>query len=165
METKLQMDVSCDMPMSIYLQPIIVITFVNYKLLRSKFRSVFKLVKDSKKNFKNNLDVRSFYFIQSVYTIYLCMGMAIYLFYLLQEVVNSERILTTNRFNPIEVFNHLKRLENFEVAEPRRFGFQLEREEVRSVYRLTSVYCVVICKQVNQDEDEVNLLIRIPNQP
>jgi hypothetical protein len=50
METKLQMDVKayeaedevdvdvvvgCDMPMSIYLQPIIVITFVS-KLLRSK---------------------------------------------------------------------------------------------------------------------------------
>ncbi len=80
-------------------------------------------------------------------------------------MVNSERILTTNRFNPIEVFNHLKRLENFEVAEPRRFGFQLESEEVRRVYRLTSVYCVVICKYVNQDEDELNLLIRISNQP
>ncbi len=59
-ETKLQMDVKadeaedefdvdvvvgCDMPMSIYLQPIIVITFVS-KLLRSKvFRSVLKISK------------------------------------------------------------------------------------------------------------------------
>jgi hypothetical protein len=62
METKLQMDVKvdeaedevdvdvvvvnldvhvgCDMPMSIYLQPIIVITFVS-KLLRSKFPGQF----------------------------------------------------------------------------------------------------------------------------
>jgi hypothetical protein len=38
-----------------------------------------------------------------------------------------------------------------------------ESEEVWRVYRLTSVYCVVICKYVNQDEDEVNLLIRISN--
>ena len=44
-----------------------------------------------------------------------------------------------------------------------RLVIQLESEEVRRVYRLTSVYCVVICKYVNQDEDEVNLLIRISN--
>ncbi len=32
---------------------------------------------------------------------------------------------------------------------------KIESEEVWRVYRLTSVYCVVICKYVNQDEDEV----------
>jgi hypothetical protein len=34
--------------------------------------------------------MRSFHFIQSAYAIYLCMGMAIYSFYLLLEVVNSD---------------------------------------------------------------------------
>ena len=140
--------VGCDMPMSIYLQPIIVITFVS-KLLRSKF--LFRLVFQISKRLKDS-DVRSFYFLQSAYTIYLCMGMALYLSYLLLEVVMLIRITILNRFNRIEVFNHLKRLENFEVAEPRRFGFQLESEEV---HRPVSVYNNVIWKHVNQDEDEV----------
>ena len=55
-----------------------------------------------------NSDVKPSYFIQSLSTIYLWMNMVIY-FYLLLEVVNSERILTTNIFNRVEVFNHLRR--------------------------------------------------------
>jgi hypothetical protein len=62
------------------------------KLLRSFPRSVFKLVKDLKKDLKEIpiLDMKSFYFIQSAYSIYLCMDVAIYLFYILLEVVNSD---------------------------------------------------------------------------
>ena len=56
-----------------------------------------------------NSDVRSLYFIQSVSTIYLCMSMAIYLSYLLLEVVMLIRITILNIFNRIEVFNHLRR--------------------------------------------------------
>jgi hypothetical protein len=71
--------VGYDMPMSIYSQYKFH-HFLVSKLLRSKFlfRSVFKLVKRLK---GLNLDVKSLYFIQSAYTIYLCMS--IYLFYLL----------------------------------------------------------------------------------
>ena len=43
--------------------------------------------------------MRSFYFIQSAYAIYLCM--AIYLSYLLLEVVKLIRITILNRFNRI----------------------------------------------------------------
>jgi hypothetical protein len=39
-EDEVEVDIGCDMPMSIYLQPIIVITFVS-KLLRSKFPGQF----------------------------------------------------------------------------------------------------------------------------
>ena len=55
--------------------------------------------------------MRSSYFIQSAHTIYLCMGMAIYLSYLLLEVVMLIRITILNRFN--ENFQSpQKRLEN-----------------------------------------------------
>ncbi len=81
--------VGCDMPMSIYSQ-YFSSHFVS-KLLRSKFSQVsFKLVKDYKDFQRLNSDVKSLYFIQSAYTIYLCMSMVIYLFYLLLKVVNSD---------------------------------------------------------------------------
>ena len=58
--------------------------------------------------------MRSFYFLQSAYTIYLRMGMAIYLSYLLLEVVMLIRITILNIFNRIDLIEqkqiiHLKR--------------------------------------------------------
>jgi hypothetical protein len=41
-------------------------------------------------------DAKSLYFIQSAYTVYLCIGMFIYLFYLLSEVVTLIRITNLN---------------------------------------------------------------------
>jgi hypothetical protein len=63
-----------------------------------------------------------------------------------------------NGFNRVEIFNHLRRLKvcsQTGLLNRDWLWFQLESEEVRRVYRLTSVYCVVICKYVNLDEDEV----------
>jgi hypothetical protein len=93
--------------------------------------------------------VRSFYFIQSVYTIYLCMGMVIYLFYLLLEAVMLIRITILNRFNLIEVFNHLRRdrkLVGSKRVERTVTGF--ESDDERWVYRLTSLYSNVIWNNV-----------------
>jgi hypothetical protein len=61
-------------------------------LLPSFPRSVFKLVKDLKKDLKEIpiSDMKSFYFIQSAYYIYLCMYVAIFSFYILLEVVNPD---------------------------------------------------------------------------
>jgi hypothetical protein len=42
-------------------------------------------------------------------------------------------------------------------------GFESDEERGEVVYRLASLYNNVIWKHVNQDEDEVNLLIRISN--
>ena len=105
--------------------------------------------------------MKSFYFIQSVSTIYLCMSMAIYLSYLLSylllEVVMLIRMTILNIFNRIEVFNHLRRdrktcwfLKRVELNRD-RLGIQV-RGEVRwcEVYRLTSVYYVVIWKHGNR---------------
>ncbi len=100
------------------------------------------------------------------------MNMVIYLFYLLLEVVNSERILTTNRFNPIEVFNHLKR--------QKVWWLETGRAEPCPVWRLiwerrgevgevgVQAHVLVLQRDLeqredDQDEDEVNLQIRISN--
>ncbi len=86
--------VGSDMPMSIYSQYFSSL-FVS-KLLQSKslFSGQFsRLVKRLK---ELNSDVKSFYFIQSAYTFYLCIGMVIYLFYLLLKVVMLIRITILN---------------------------------------------------------------------
>jgi hypothetical protein len=77
-----------DLPMSIYSQ---LSLFVS-RLLRSIPRSVFKLVKDLNKDLKEIpiSYMKSLYFIQSAYSIYLCMYVAIFSFYILLEVVNSD---------------------------------------------------------------------------
>ena len=84
-----------DMPMSIYSQ-----LFITFKLncFDQSFQVSFKISKRLSKVL--NSDLRSFYFIQSAYTIYLCMSMAIY-FYLLLEVVMLIRKTILNRFNRI----------------------------------------------------------------
>jgi hypothetical protein len=93
--------------------------------------------------------VRSSYFIQSAHTIYLCMGMAIYLSYLLLEVVMLIRITILNRFNR-NLQSPRKRLENCSSTgklDLDRLGIQVERRgEV--VYRHTSLYADVIWNNV-----------------
>jgi hypothetical protein len=88
------------------------------------------------------------------------MGMAIYLSYFLLEVVMLIRITILNRFNRFSITSEETRKlfsNGWTVT-----GLESdERGEV--VYRHTSLNSDVIWNNVNQDEDEVNLLVRISN--
>jgi hypothetical protein len=78
------------------------------------------------------------------------MGIIIYLFYLLLEVIMLIRI--TNLNYQTEIFNHLRRLEicfpTVKLHRLDRLGIKMENEEVRGVYRLTSLYSNVIWNNV-----------------
>jgi hypothetical protein len=80
------------------------------------------------------------------------MSMAIYLSYLLLEVVMLIRITILNRFNRIEVFNQLRRdrkLVGSKRVERTVTGFESDDERwVRWVYRHTSLYSDVIWNNV-----------------
>jgi hypothetical protein len=85
------------------------------KLLRSKFQVSFQISKRLKKK-KFNSDVKPFYFIQSAYTIYLCMSMAIYLSYLSLEVVMLEVMLEVVMLIRITILNRFNRNRNVSIT-------------------------------------------------
>ena len=83
------------------------------------------------------------------------MGMAIYLSYLLLEVVMLIRITILNIFNRIDLIEqkqiiHLVRLENCSPTGSctgwTGLASKVENEEVRGVYRLVSLYSDVVWK-------------------
>jgi hypothetical protein len=90
------------------------------------------------------------------------MSMAIYLSYLLLEVVMLIRITILNYgFKQAEIIHSpCDKTENLVAWYREWLCDQLESEE-EVLYRLTSVYSAVIWNDVIQDEDEVDLIKRI----
>ncbi len=87
------------------------------------------------------MDVKPFYFIQSVSSIYLCMDIVIYLFYLLLEVVKLIRITILNYEQKFSITLRDSKICRLDTVT----GLAMKRGEV---YRPTSSYSNVIWNNV-----------------